>query len=372
LRIIFTASGGYVGGSTMAMFNLMPGLARLGLKPTLVSTRPLPRYQPLYRRLASLGVEIILIGPPRSGVSHWLHIGLAAVDVIRRTEVDVVHAHTPKEALFLYNVARATGRRFVLTLEGDPLIELAYAGAKLYDWVVNGPSFRLPLKMADGLAACSRWLADELRARYGVEARPIPNPVDVERFSSSAPAAVGGRKVVLALARLVPVKGIRTLLKAATLVLREDPEVECWVAGDGPERLWLEEKARSLGLEGKFRLLGYSSKPEELISQAHLLCMPSLYEPFGMPAAEAGAAGKPVVAARTGGLQEIVVEGETGLLHRPADYADLADKLLTLLTDEKLAARMGVKGRERVNRLFRPETVARQYMQLYLDVLHAS
>jgi 1,4-alpha-glucan branching enzyme len=98
-----------------------------------------------------------------------------------------------------------------------------------------------------------------------------------------------------------------------------------------------------------------------------MLVMPSLYEPFGMPAAEAGAASKPVVASRTGGLQEIVEDGSTGLLHRPGDHEDLAEKVLRLLGDPELAAEMGRRGR--VMRLFSPEVVAAQYLKLYEEVL---
>jgi len=369
--VLFTASGRYVGGSTMAMFNLMLGLARAGVRPLLVSTAPLPRYMPLYRRLASAGVKIALIDAPRKGVFHWPIITRAAIHMARWGDVELLHTHTPKEAFFISIAAKTTARRFLYTLEGDPLTELSYARGGVSEWVINAPSLFCPLRTANGLAACSSWLAETVKERYGAEAEPIPNPVDVERFSENLPMKKqeDGTKVVLALARLVRIKGIHTLLRAAALVLREAREAEFWVAGDGPMRQELQEEAKRLGVADRFKLLGYSTEPEKLLSQAYLLAMPSLYEPFGMPAAEAGAASKPIVAARTGGLQEIVEDGKTGLLHKPADYNDLADKLLTLLTDERLVREMGRRGHERVWSHFRPEVVARKYVALYESIL---
>ena len=98
--------------------------------------------------------------------------------------------------------------------------------------------------------------------------------------------------------------------------------------------------------------------------------LPSIYEPFGMAAAEALAAGKPVVAARTGGLREIVVDGVNGLLFTPGDPEDLAKKILQILKDKKLRERMAKEARRSAKR-FSPERLSKSYVRIYQAILSA-
>ena len=364
MRVLFTASGSHLGGSTMAMMNLMIGLRKLGAEPLLLGTEPTQIYRPYFERLEEVGIKIVYWGRGAVGASYWAGLLAAATKIVLKGSVDVLHAHTPKEGMVLSLVSRLTGRPLVYTFEGDPLLELRFQKRRLYDEALHRQFLREIVRNSAALAACSRWLASHLRENYGIDAEPIPNPVDVERFSRSG--APMGRTIVT-LARLVEVKGLRTLLRAAEKVIRVDGEATFLVAGDGPMRETLERE--SARLEGRFRLLGFHQRPQELLKTCYMLVMPSLYEPFGMPAAEAGAASKPVVASRTGGLQEIVEDGSTGLLHRPGDHEDLAEKVLRLLKDPKLAAEMGRRGRERVMKLFSPEVVAAQYLKLYEEVL---
>lgn len=364
MRILFTASGSHLGGSTMAMMNLMIGLRRLGAEPLLLGTEPSRIYRPYFERLEEVGVKVIYWGRGAVGASYWAGLLAAATKIALKGSVDVLHAHTPKEGLVLSLVSRLTGKPLVYTFEGDPLLELRFQKRRLYDEALHRQSLHEIVGTAVALAACSRWLSGRLKENYGIDAEPIPNPVDVERFSQSGTPK---GKTAVTLARLVEVKGLRTLLKAAEEVIRIDDEATFLVAGEGPMREALERESARLG--GRFRLLGFHQRPQELLKTCYMLVMPSLYEPFGMPAAEAGAASRPVIASRTGGLQEIVEDGLTGFLHRPGDHEDLAEKVLRLLGDPELAAEMGRRGRERVLRLFSPEVVAAQYLKLYGEIL---
>lgn len=355
----------------MAMFNLMLGLRKMGLQPILISTLPARRYAPLYEKLVSSGVRVIYIGHHYGGMVHWPTLIKAVVRTLRKVGGDLLHAHTPKEAFSIAISTRIIDRRFIYTIEGDPLSEVHYAEEGAINLIINGLVFKVGLKAADGLASCSRWLSNLIEERYGIPSEPIPNPVDVERFSkySKPIQSLGSRvKIVATLARLVRVKGIHVLLKSVPLVLKEVKDVEFWVMGEGPLKEALLKQASQLGVMKSFKLLGYIPEPEKLLENAYALVMPSLYEPFGMPAAEAGACMKPVVAARTGGLEEIVKDGETGFLYEPTDHHELAEKLIKLLNDPELASRMGWSAYRRVYENFSPERVARMYMDLYREV----
>ncbi len=127
------------------------------------------------------------------------------------------------------------------------------------------------------------------------------------------------------------------------------------------------------GLTRLVEYTGHLSTPELVrqYNRAQVLVSPSLYEGFGLPAAEAMACGVPVVATRAGALPEVVEDGVTGLLVPPADPHALADAVRRLLSDPELCRRMGRAGRERIVQRFTWRETARRTLDLYHDVLAA-
>ena len=128
---------------------------------------------------------------------------------------------------------------------------------------------------------------------------------------------------------------------------------------------------QELGLQGRATFLE-SLSTEELVEQynrAQFLVSPSLYEGFGLPAAEAMACGTPVVATQAGALREIVQDGETGLLVPAGEVAPLAEAIRTLLEDPERCRTMGEAGAERVREHFSWRRTAEETMALYEEVL---
>jgi glycosyltransferase involved in cell wall biosynthesis len=103
--------------------------------------------------------------------------------------------------------------------------------------------------------------------------------------------------------------------------------------------------------------VGYTQVVEEYMAAADVFCLPSHREGFGLVLIEAGAAGLPVVASRIYGITDAVIEGETGLLHRPGDVADLVGKLETLISDAALHRALGEAGRRRAIQMFSADLV---------------
>jgi glycosyltransferase involved in cell wall biosynthesis len=349
----------------MAMFNLMLGLRRLGHEPLLVASEPTNAYSNFFHRLSAAGVKTHFF-KASSGLTHWTRLASSLLANLRRYEIDLAHLHLPKEAAFIHGVLRMHGRPVVSTFEGDPFLEILHGASLERGLVVRMGSHCMA--RADAVVACSRWLAKRLSRALRVEVSAIPNPIDAERFLSIGEWR-DGVKLVVALARLVPVKGIDVLIRAARRVVSEYRETRFVVAGDGPLKQEYTRMIMKYGLMDVFSLAGFSSTPERLLSESYMLVMPSLYEPFGMPAAEAGASMRPVVASNTGGLAEIVVDGENGLLARPGDPADLADKIVWLLENEDAAREMGRRGRRRVLENYMPTSVAERYVETYRRVL---
>jgi glycosyltransferase involved in cell wall biosynthesis len=200
------------------------------------------------------------------------------------------------------------------------------------------------LSVFDHVFANSRWVAERLRAE-GVRVDGWVHN-GVPRRGRRPP--LGERPVVGYAGRLVPKKGVDTLLAALARLRERVPEARLVIAGDGPERSRLELMAHTLGVGGAVDFLGHvdAVELERAMAPAWVQAVPSHWEePFGLVAAEAMMRGTAVVASAAGGLMEQVVEGETGYLAPAGDALALAGALARVLGDPEHAERLGAAGR---------------------------
>jgi glycosyltransferase involved in cell wall biosynthesis len=209
--------------------------------------------------------------------------------------------------------------------------------------------------------------ADRVTVVYnGVDPLAAAEPAAIERLR--ADLAASGGPVVLMLARLHEEKGFRYLFEALPPVVERVGRLTVLVAGDGPHRGVLEEDIRARGLAGVVRLLGWRNDVAALIGLSSLVVLPSLAESFGFVLVEAMGLGKPVVATTTGGIPEVVTDGETGLLVPPGDAPALSEAISRLLLDPRAAASLGEAGRSRPA-LFTFERMMRGYEAVYESIL---
>lgn len=169
-------------------------------------------------------------------------------------------------------------------------------------------------------------------------------------------------------ARLVPRKGHLHLFEALAQVLGKRTDVHLLVVGDGPGRDDLERACRQRGLTGHVHFLGERRDVPRILRCIDLFVLPSESEGFGRVILEAMAAGQPVVASRTGGIPEIVVDGETGFLVTPRQPAELAARILALLDDRPRAAAFGRAGQHRVREHFSQQAMMDQTLAIYRAV----
>ena len=170
---------------------------------------------------------------------------------------------------------------------------------------------------------------------YGISARD-----GVEPYTGTHPR-------LLCVGRLIPVKGHLVLLRALAQARARVPQLVLEVAGQGPLEPALKSCARELGLADAVRFLGFVTPVQTAIEGAAIVVVPSLGEGFGMVALEAMERARPVIASAVGGLPEIVVDGETGLVVPPGDAEALADAMVVLSSDLPRSAAMGEAGRRR-------------------------
>jgi glycosyltransferase involved in cell wall biosynthesis len=172
--------------------------------------------------------------------------------------------------------------------------------------------------------------------------------------------------------RLVPKKGVGVLLEAMTRVVAEMPEARLLVAGGGPDRRSVEENVAALRLASNVVMLGHRprSELEHLLAGAWVQAVPSQWEePFGNAAAEAMMRGTAVVATDTGGLSELVEDGVTGFLVPCHDARALAQALLRVLGDARLAERLGAQARAAALATLSDDRMLDRFLELYEQLL---
>lgn len=248
-----------------------------------------------------------------------------------------------------------------------------------HGWEIRRPRSRRTvsflLRQATLVLANSHFTERELLARNvsGGQVRILHPGVSSDRFASrSQPRAPGspGRttRTILTVSRLNErYKGHDMVIRALPLVRARCPDVRYVVAGDGCLRSYLTDLADSLSVGDIVEFTGDVSDDAvtELIDSSDLMVQMSRESPdggaegFGIVCLEAAAAGKPVVAGRSGGLPDAVVHGVTGLLVDPTNLADIADGMLSILLDPETADRFGRQARARVNQGFTWDHMAR-------------
>jgi glycosyltransferase involved in cell wall biosynthesis len=310
-------------------------------------------------RLQGLPVEII---PCKSRV-HWDAVR-AIRKYVKTYDIDIIHTHGYKADVYGYFAARRLG---------TPLLATCHAWAGRTTLLgLYGLLDHTVLRRFHRIVAVSDAVAASLRG-FGIphdRIATISNGVDVSAFRNARPTLVeaipkGKRMIVGTVARLVPLKGIEYLLRAAREVLADFPNTLFVLAGDGPSRKQLEELARELGIASKVRFVGERRDMRGVYASMDIFVLPSLNEGMPMAILEAFAAGKPVIATSVGGVPKVVLHEQTGLLVQPVDTFGLRNAIVRLLTDSDLRSQLGAKGQALVERHFSVEAMALEYRGLY-------
>jgi len=293
---------------------------------TVVAPEVLPAGADASRNLETAeGYTVIRIGLPARSLVHHFDYARAVVGEIRSSRCDVVHAHVTLPAGFAAVLAgRWTRRPVVITEHRGPFSALMETPRDRF-------KVRFALKHADAVIAVSRALAGEMTAQgVGRHIEIVPNLVDVLRFRFSPTTRRPGEPYRLLFAGILRDhnKNLPVLLHALAKLSVNGDAHRLTIVGDGELRKECEQLASELGIAAKCRFLGAVS-PDELAREmvnCDLFVLPSRAETFGIVAAEAMAVGRPVVATRCGGPEDILTP-ETGLLVPVDDPVALADAI---------------------------------------------
>ncbi|TCN56990.1 (1-_4)-alpha-D-glucan synthase (UDP-glucose) [Rhodococcus sp. SMB37] len=223
---------------------------------------------------------------------------------------------------------------------------------------------------SDALITCSASMRDEVTELYGPRLSTISvirNGIDITTWSyrERQPRAVPAQ--LLYVGRLEYEKGVQDAIAALPKIRRSHPGTTLVVAGEGTQFEWLREQARLHRVARSVTFVGNLDHTELLgwLHGADAIVLPSRYEPFGIIALEAAAAGIPLVTSTAGGLGEAVVDGATGLSFQPGDIAGLVSAVRETLDDPAAAQERARAARERLTDDFDWGVVAEETVQVY-------
>jgi glycosyltransferase involved in cell wall biosynthesis len=306
--------------------------------------------------IEALGWHVETMGEPR-GFRPSMIFRLAAL--FRRWQVNVVHTHNGRPLMYGGPAARLAGLPGALhTRHGQQ------HGAGRRELA----RFRLATRLV-GRVVCVSMDSMRLAAASGVAAeklRTVANGIDLSRFGYTGPQPHGPAVMI---GRLSPEKDPYNLIRAAALVIMEEPKFCLQVAGDGACRAPLATLARELGIADSVEFLGEIRDVPALLARASMFVLPSLTEGISLTLLEAMARGLPVVATSVGGTPEVVEDGSSGLLVAAQSPAELAQAMLRVYRHPHRARLMGLAAHHRVTAHFDVRRMVAEYEELYQECL---
>ncbi len=233
------------------------------------------------------------------------------------------------------------------------------------------PITKFGIEVSDGVTAVSQWLKEQTAQNFSTDKaiEVIPNFVDTQRFRRHGEAfqhlfGWTGEKLVCHVSNFRPVKRVIDVLEVFARVARVIP-CRMVMIGDGPDRSRAEAFCRQEGIASRVFFVGNVPNVEEILGAAALFLLPSESESFGMAALAALACEVPVISTSTGGVPEVVTDGESGFLLPVGDVESMAARAVEILGDDRLQRRMGAAGRAVAVEKFDVVRVVPRYREVY-------
>lgn len=307
---------------------------------------------------------------------YELALASKMVDIVQNEKLDVLHVHYAiphaSAAFMAKQILITKGIRVpvITTLHGTDITLVGKDAS--YEPVVT-----FSINQSDGVTAVSADLRKETYEYFAIEKdiEVIPNFINLERFRKQdkghfkAAIAPEGEKLLIHTSNFRSVKRVDDVVNIFAGV-REQVPAKLLLVGDGPDRPRIEKLCRDLGLlSNDVRFLGKLEAVEEVLSVSDLFLMPSEKESFGLAALEAMACEVPVISTNAGGIPELNVHGETGMVSNVGDVDDMVKNALYVLADENLS-RFKAAARARAEQ-FAVENIVPHYEACYQRAIDA-
>lgn len=351
-----------MGGIPVYVSSLARGLKAAGHEPVVLSSGGW-----LERRLAASGVRHRKVWCDTSSELHprlWLAAFPKLLLIVREERPDILHAQTRVTQVLAWALHLVTRVPFVTTCHG------------LYKYRIGRRIFRC---WGKSVMAISRPSMDRLVHQYHLapphQVTLVRNGIETARFAEAPDPGeaaafrrahgITGSPVIGAIARLSPVKGLDLLIRMVPDLLKEFPNLQVLLVGDGPSRADIVRLAYQMQVAGRVVIAHSVDDTRIPLSMMEIFAAPALREGFGLAIVEAMAAGVAVVATRSGGPAEIIDHGTTGLLVEPENVNALREAIRTLLSDPVRRIGIAQAAKQKAAREFDMGRVTREVESVY-------
>ncbi|MCM8780917.1 MAG: GT4 family glycosyltransferase PelF, partial [Candidatus Omnitrophica bacterium] len=347
-----------VGGVETGTVDLARRLIMLGHKAVVVSAGG-----ELVKELESVGAIHYSLAVHKKSIFTILRMIPKLVKIIRKEQIDVVHARSRVPAWIAYFACRLTQTVFITTCHG-------YYKKNFFSQVMGWAKRVIVLSNAIG-----RHMVDDFGVPYE-RIRLIPRGVDLEKFHYISPDKKRkGEFNVGIIGRITPLKGHLDFVKAMAKARQHIANLKIWIVGDAPiSKMSYKEElkvlVKRLGLWHCTQFLGIQRDISAVLSHLDLLVLATTtQEAFGRVIIEAQASGVPVVATRVGGVVDIIEDGKTGLMVAPSDINAMAAAVVRIYKDKELACRLAEAAYKKLTHNYTLEIMVNKTVEVYREAL---
>ncbi len=348
-----------VGGVETGTLDLAKHLVKLGHKAVVVSNGG-----KLVKELESFGVIHYQLPVHKKSIFTFFRIIPRLAEIIKKEDIDIVHARSRMPAWIAFFAARKTNRLFITTCHG---YYKKHPFSYVMGWakMVICPSNVIARHMIDDFSVPQERI------------RLIPRSVDLEKFRFLNPDKKRKEDFNIGIiGRITPLKGHLHFIKAMAKLARSVPRLKIWIVGEAPAskeayKEQIEVLIRRLGLWYCTQFLGTQRDIPGILANLDLLVLSTLtQEAFGRVVIEAQACGVPVIATKVGGVVDIIEDGKTGLLVPPADPSGIAEAALRIFKDKEFSRKLSVAAYEKVKLKYNVELMVKNTIKTYNEALN--
>ena len=370
MKVLIVADDFYphTGGVPEHMLYLWQCLRKMGHDAMILAPSFGNNYPYVDENIVRMGRGMLI---PKNQSFSVLNLGFVTIPwklrrFLTREDFDIIHIHGPLSPVLPYYVLKYSHTKNFVTFHAAHADSLGY--------LLWEPVLEQYFRKISGLIAVSEVARDSVSKYFPGNYRLIPNGIDTDRFRPDVePIAYLDKfsPIILFVGRFEPRKGLKYLLQACPMILKEFPEAKFVVVGAGV----LEHYYRSYmeGFLEEHVIFAGRVSPEELpkyYASCDIFCTPATGgESFGIVLLEAMASGKPIIAADIPGYRTVMQDGEQGLFFNTCDPGSLAEKAIDVLKNKKRMKEMGIKGREKAL-TYDWEIVTKKVVDYYSEVLN--